>query len=1038
MATTTEEIAGFWRRQLHRLRRPLLVLALLVVLYQALLYPAVTRALLTGAVGKFTNGTLELEVQRSSLLYGFDFKNVRLGLRDGAPLFQADRLRLAWFLPGALAGRIGVRELLLDRPRFFIHEKDGQLNWARLLSSSAPREEEPRSGERLRAIRTYFTLQAYFNLRIQDLQIHYLAERPNSRTEARISNVDLFLAFVTHEFDSIPLHPGAIDLFETFLLALNPTRPIQIELQGARPLQGALKASCYLYRDGRAGAQEFATRMNLDASRLNVGGRALGLNIYYDIAYDAPGDRLLVRGMEVRNYGERWLALRAEAINASSPGRRLNLELLPSRIPLADVGRTLAALSGADRAPISGDSLYIDRFSLRGRMDRLLLESKLRLDDLRFGGGPLQRIERAAVDLSAELDLYRALPVLEPPPNYRPHPGLIFGSFYRLVAPEISVAYNQARAAGAATMLPDSGIKMSLRIENLNLARFAPQAAAGMLEARLEASSSTDFSRLGLQGQLRLTQARYFIGRSRSGLHTLSLNLGGQLHLKDGLTEIEVDRLRLDTRSPEGAPMALLDAAGRMAFSGGRQTYDLKVRELDLVYSNLHPALPGQLRYSLQPLKLYLSRGASLKLQARYERTATRSDLRASGQLAVPFLKLNDLSFQAGMDFSPERTHIESLRIDGLKGALAIRAQGELNRSGGVLRPALRASLRIAQDELIPIHENIALGGALSLDAQVDAERVRGKFGASNLNVHYTSGDCSSFENRGCTAFFINRMNAELPFEHSLRYAPATSGSAESDYFNAYGRSGAPNFTVVSVASNRTPNGQIAPGSYYYLGSPAGDSGLQARIQYASNTVFLHWLRLAAYRRLSDSTPPASASAPASAWAPNGLIDGRSIFFRLADLKPAHMAFAANLQIKNLDLQPFLPQTRSNYDGVVSADIKAGSPNLGDALYSTQAQLNVFRISREFSGFATRVLMPGSVAFLVRNTVEVPSIRVELRGGLVYSYIGVRRGGLFPGLVIAPGEEEIKQERMPLAQFLERARSEVQDFPERGAGGDGA
>lgn len=1012
-------------------------LAFFSLLYYIAMAPSNVERLARFAVERYTGGSLELEVKRASLLFGFDIHNINLKSRaTGLPLFRAKRLKLSVYLPAILVGHAGVRELTLERPEFYLDAKDGRSNWSDFLPqrerTAAPAAEVQEERPRRTRIPLYLTFKVYGNINVRDFRLYYSNQVGEKRTSLKLENVDLTLAFITREFDEIPLNLSALDLFDTFIFALNPYRPIKIDFKGPRELSGAFKAAIYLYRETSGGQTEFASRLNVDSSLLQLrkpgeAARPLALNLYYDIAYDAPGDRVLIRRVELKRNERRWLALSATVSEASSVNRRLDLALTPSTIDVDDLADSIATLAGLAKAPFRGDRIDLERLSLRGRMDRLEMDTRLSARTLDFGSvANPQRLEEFRIDASAQVDLYQALPFLDQPEGYRARDDLAFGVFYRLLAPELLARFNGAQFTGDASILPDAGVKLNLAIRNFNFERFAPRVARGVAEARLTLSSPENFSRFAIDGALRITGLRYYMGRSRSGLHTVALNTKGVLSLGESV-DVRFETLRLDARSPAGAPMLNLAAAGLLSFGKGRQLYDLNISDFDVHYQNLHPALPGQLQYAMQPAKVYLSQGISLRTRMRIESSTAGMKVDGAGELAVPFLKLTDLKFATNMFFGEREIRFATASLDGLRGALSLRLSGALKKIANEWEPDLKLALNVARNELFAVHENISLQGSFKADVALRPESASGLIDMRDLSVELRTGNCARPNSPACRKFFVDRMNLNLPFEHSRRFDPRRSPGPGigGEYFNTYGRSGRPNLSLASLSSNQTPNGAIAPEKYFYLGSPRGDAGLTARVDYSNNTLLLSWLRLATFKLGQGPNGPA--------WTPNGVIDGRSIFFSLADLKPENMGFAANLQIKNLDLQPFLPETQSNYDGVISADLKASCANLSDPLYNISAQANVFRISREFSGFVTRILMPSQiVALMVRNTLEIPNIRTELRGGLVYSYITIKRGGLFPGLLIAPGDEEIKQERMPLAQFLDRARSEVQDFGRKG------
>jgi hypothetical protein len=142
------------------------------------------------------------------------------------------------------------------------------------------------------------------------------------------------------------------------------------------------------------------------------------------------------------------------------------------------------------------------------------------------------------------------------------------------------------------------------------------------------------------------------------------------------------------------------------------------------------------------------------------------------------------------------------------------------------------------------------------------------------------------------------------------------------------------------------------------------------------------------------------------------------------------MEYGAYLSIHDLNVEPYFPKAGSSYDGVISATANVRGANLADPLRNLNARLAVYRISKDFTGLAVRIMVPSDIlARIVNNTLEIPSMSAELRGGLVYTTIQVRSSGVISlSRLVKPADEMIRQERIPLAEFLERTRREAGEF----------
>ncbi|MCB1316058.1 MAG: hypothetical protein KDK27_08900, partial [Leptospiraceae bacterium] len=629
-------------------------------------------------------------------------------------------------------------------------------------------------------------------------------------------------------------------------------------------------------------------------------------------------------------------------------------------------------------------------------------------------------------------DLYPFLPAVKPPESYEPDQNLAFGLFYNLNAPDLRLIYNNARLDGDIAITPEEGVRANIDVANLNIAQFAPEYIQGLVNGNIRFTSPETFKQLSVAGNVNLRNGRYTIDRSRSGYQSLNLNTRATLFLDRKDVELEINDLTLNGRNAEGAPMLHLNAGGKLAF-GDEQVYDTDIHRLQIDYQNLRPSLPGSIRYMLGPYQTYLSRGLGLNGDLTM-RVSDSFSILSDNTLSIPFLKVDDLRIVNRLHFEENRIRFEKVDLQAFRGSLTAALQGVLQKRADEWTPTLNVSMHIERPELYQVHDNLRLQGLASLEADVNGDRARGRVFIQDLDVEYFEGVCST-ANPDCYSVYVQDLNLDLPFLHDVAWRDPLqlSQNPGKTYMQDYGQGQQSNFVIGSVHSSHNPRGEFAPGRFYYIGAPANQnvSGLAARLDYKKNVLIADHLRVRMYQ------PPDGSGPNANGWQAEGAIDSRELYLNLADLNTENMEAGINLAIKNLNLEPFLPRSKSNYDGIISADARLESTNLKEPLYNTTALVSIHRISPEFSGFVTRILMPAQiVALIVRNTLEIPAMRAELKGGLVYSYIKIQRARMFPGILISPGSDEIKQERMPLAQFLDRARSEVRDFAERGPGSD--
>ncbi|MEQ9362670.1 MAG: hypothetical protein RIF32_00420 [Leptospirales bacterium] len=1046
---------------------------LLGLVYYFLMQPSNVKGLVQTIFHDYTEARIELEVKRASLIYGFEFRNVNLiDGRDETPLFTASRVRLSWFLPSILIGHVGVRELAIEDPHLFIIKNNGRWNWTSVVSPDPDDDEDteiPDEIDLLLNFRVYANLKITnfaLTMRIRDMpgetpsgtdagpgavppaqqQKAKPTQATKQSTQARdfqleVKRVNLRLAAITRHFSKIPLDLRLLNYFDTLILALNPYEAIGVDLKTnaadrtAPALSGAARLTYFLFRETDQGVTEFASRLKASTAGLTIrrgsaAPRSPAVALRYDTRYDATRDRLLIPIVEVSHAGDRWLRMNAEVHNASTPRRTLRLDVNKSRVDLGPIGAVLSTLLGDGKRPMVDGVVTISKLGLKGDLERLNLAGNIAANQIRIApGSGIDVLRDFKLDLTALVDLYRILPFVEKPEGYAPDANLAFGFFHRLRVSELRAVYGATRVKGDAAITPETGINANLDVAGFKLESVLPEVLRGRADAKIRIASPENFNRMDFDGTVRLRDGRYFLDRSRSGLHNLNLVASGALLFQDDFT-IAIDSLRLSGSNPEGSRLATLDADARIVFSDD-QIYDINVKRLNVNYESLHTAFPGSIRYIMAPYKIYLSEGVQLqsKFQMRIADEFFGLNIRRGSILKIPFLKIDDLDIEADTRFGEREIRMQPIRLRGLRGALAVDASADLKKDKtGDWTPKADIDLRVARDSLFRVHENIALQGSLRLNAKVDGDQAKGKVDVQNLDLQYEQGLCAGpTAGPECYRLAIRRLNLDLPFVHELSPDRILSlaENAGRDYQDTYGRNGTPNLTVLSVASSHRPNGEFSGQDpdrrFYYVGRPGDQSkpAVAAVMNYRNNIVFMDWLRLITFKK----SEAAGNKAPA-AWKSSGTVDGRSVFFNLADLKPENMELGLNIQIQDLDLEPFLPG-RNRYQAEISGDLKWKTSSLKDFLYNTEALASIHEIQDDFSGFVTRILLPTQVAALiVNNTLSIPRIRAEVKGGLVYSYVSVRRGGAL-GYLVKPGGEEIKQERMPIVQFLERARNEL-------------
>ena len=1026
-----------------------LLISLLSISYQYLMLPDVLEKLVKNIFDKHTGGKIELKIKKASLFYGFEIENCRLSVRKTKEeLLYFKRGRFSTFLPGLLAGEFSLRNLTLEGGRLHIKYKRERWNWGLVFNPKGDqREEEEKEDIKVPdKISLFFPVRLHAKVDLRDFSYYMDVDKDTKEglTKAQqrsfalqVEAIDLQLGLITRTFSEIPLSLEIAYLFDTLALAVNPKKSIRFHFQSQAEIKGSPKLRLFVFRERTRGKAEFHSRFLIDSRDLQFRNKRGGtLNIdwqaSYDMFYDSQADRLLVNSLELRNKAEPWFSVRAAVNHLSSVRPSLQLDIKDAYIDLQKIGKLIAGLAAMPKVPVDG-KIKIAHISLFGGLDNLRLKSKFEAQNLFLKLGQEHRIQKLFMDLDAQLDVHKFIPLQEETTNYQTKGPLAFGLFRYLNLRQFEVLHEKVYLKAEAKISSQKGTEAQISLRDCELGFFTERLLEGKGEAQINLRSSSDFTKTNFDLDLILRNAAYTLRRSRSRPIHLSLRTQGKVDFQKGI-KLDLHSLKLRGKNIRGRTLIEFRTQGALAFEDSSQSYLLKKSQLSINTDRLYPTLPQFLSETLAPFRTYMANKASKTLALnspvlRFENTKSKSILLGQGRLEIPALNLNDLDFAMDIQIGEKQILFKKATLRGLRGALAGDLQGKIEKHKE-WNPNLNASFRVFSNTFLRVHENISVQGDLNLKARLLPEKLQASINTNNLNFEFLSGNCKTLNNADCRSLFVHQLVLDnLQIEHLRKPSPFSRKTLSGPQNNYEQRSydiAKYNFRIGRITSSHNPRREYmqAPKRWHYIGRPGGKPGLRAVLAYQNNTLSIDRIELSRFH-LQEKQKRVR-------WLKNGIIRGKDIYFNLFDLKAENMSAAWKLKIQNLDLEPFLPLSRSNYDGIISADFKGQINSFGDdILEKIKASLIVHQISPEFGGFITRILVPAQVvAFLVRNTLEIPSIKFRLQDGLAYSYIQVQRARILPGALLSSASEEIKQERMPIAQFLKRAKSETRDFGE--------
>jgi len=141
------------------------------------------------------------------------------------------------------------------------------------------------------------------------------------------------------------------------------------------------------------------------------------------------------------------------------------------------------------------------------------------------------------------------------------------------------------------------------------------------------------------------------------------------------------------------------------------------------------------------------------------------------------------------------------------------------------------------------------------------------------------------------------------------------------------------------------------------------------------------------------------------------------------------MEFRGNVQIRDIDLKQLMaPKTRDKIDdGKIKADLNISVRDLNEPIANMDLFFYIFQIGSDFGKSALNVISQENLLIdRIADSYSVKKIDVSLSKGLVYADVYFRRSIL--SIFVNLEDSKISQQRMPLANFLKRAQSEIQTY----------
>ncbi|AOP34725.1 hypothetical protein A0128_13210 [Leptospira tipperaryensis] len=999
-----------FKRHFQRHKRLYYFLFSLLFIYKLVFNRFTGQAILAKALSGSIQGTASFTVTKFSLFYGITLEDLILrsdASFENKPVLSVKELDLSYNLPLIVFGRVKLSRIALIGLNLDLRQKKGEWNLSKLFPPSDKTPEKEEASTPLEEIATYLPLSAYLKFELKDLFVHVTSESGLSSYKAGLEGFNLALELDTVRFRKIPINLRILQLIDTLRFQLNPEKTVQIYFEdNSKSLNQPFRMNLELTRDDSVAGGLLVSKADIGSDSIPIRVRnqllaPFGFALRYQLGYLEKEDKLKLESLEWKVNQDVWLQGAGEITGVSSKERNVQFSIQKSSIRLKPLSDFLSTIPGIPKMQLDGE-LRLAPITISGKDTRLKLSADISAKDLLISiAGKNHKIP--TLRLVADSILHPL--TQESPSASKPLPIL-----ENLELKELTLTYNGIGLAATGSILRGSELDLDLAVQNLNLTDYV-KTLNGILGLQLKVGGS--FHSLNILGGVQIGGFRFPMGRGKSSPIPVGLDLKSQIQFEKPFVPsvVKLDSLSLLTKGADGKESLAIFSKGILYLDKGFRMV-LSSLQLKTMLDRLTPTLPLSLRESLIPVRSNL--GNQINLNGNVDYALADGAQAISGKLLfnLPGIQVPDLKLDLDVKIAKDSSiTLPKFTLTAFESRFKMEVSGNLSKATkttegvfGDLVPDLKGSIVLKSEKPAYLFKGITFEGLFSIGFRLKNSIASGSLLSKNTNVGYANAFCPGED---CKLYQIEGMNAEFPFVHDLavKTTPNLIDGNKEKFIKTYGRVPVPNFTIKQIVGTHP---SISGLPFDYVKPKAGQPGLSARIDYSENFLKLEYLKILTL---------------------DGLVTGKDILVNVGEGKPETMEFSAVVQIKDIDLKQLLPpKSRSKIDdGKIKADLNVSGRNLADPIPNINLFFSVFQIGQDFAKSAVNIFTPSNVfTDFIYNSYAVDKIEVELSKGLVYAVIQFKRSIL--NTIINLENSQISQQRMPLANFLKRARSEIDTY----------
>ncbi len=974
----------------------------LFIIYKLVFNRYAGQFLLSKVLQGSIRGTANFTVTKFSLFYGIAFEDLVLksdSTFEERPVLSVKELELSYNLPLILLGRAKLSRIAIVGLKIDLRQKGGEWNLSKLFpTSSQSSPEEETTSSPLEEISTILPVSAYLNLELKDIFVHVSSESGLSSYKAGLEGFALAFELDTVRFRKIPLNVRILQLIDVIRFRMNPEKTVRIYFEdNSKSLDQPFRLGLEFSKDP-GGIFVSQADIGSDSIPIKVQNKLLapfGFGLRYKLGYLEKEDKLKLETLELKVNEDVWLSGGGEMTGVSSKERNVQFGIQKSLIRLKPLSDFLSTVPGIPKMKLDGE-LSLAPITISGKDTRLKVETDIVAKDLLiFIGGKNHKIPK--LKLLADFILH---PFTQETPNAsKPIPIL-----ENLNLKELSVDYNGIQLAAIGNILKGSQLDLDLSVQNLNLSDYV-KTLNGVLGLKMKVSGI--FNYLNVDGAVQLSGFRFPMGRGKSSPIPINLDLKSRIQFSKPFVPdlVRLDSISISTKSLEGKESLKISSVGNLGLGKGFRV-NLNSLVIKTELDRLTPTLPFSLRESLVPVRNNL--GNQIILNGGVDYSILDGTQSVSGKFLfdLPGIQIRDLKMDLNLKIAKDSSiTLSNFDLTAFQSKFRIVTSGVLKKTPeGELIPDLEGNIQLGSDKPAYLFKGINFEGLFAVRFRLKNSIASGTLISKNSNFGYANEFCPGED---CKLYRVEGLDAEFSFVHDLSIKTTRNlidGNKEK-FIRTYGRIPASNFTIQQIVGTHP---SISGIPFDYVKPKNGQPGLSARIDYSENFLKLEYLKV---------------------FTLDGLVNGKDILVNVGGGDPEKMEFSAVVQIKDIDLKQLLPPKRRSKidDGKIKADLNVSGRNLADPIPNINLFFSVFQIGQDFAKSAVNIFTPSNVfTDFIYNSYAVDKIEVELSKGLVYAVIGFKRSVL--NTIINLENSQISQQRMPLANFLKRARSEVDTY----------